>query len=194
MKLSLILLALIPAVQAGPPAWAGGATDGEGGPADSCSEQKNCVSFTTELIEDAGMCDGDNCYYKICMTLDTSMSACSKDGAMSHYCEYDNGSADTCQAPGNNLGSGTSDTSNTSYHVQCLNIRKGEEAHFLLKDGGSCSNSDAWDDGTTLAQCAPSGQDPDGESIDWESCSGNSLGMECIWVVQAPTTCPTSTG
>jgi hypothetical protein len=192
MKLSIFLLVLIPVVNAGPPAWSGGSDSDSGGPADSCSTQKGCLTFTTELIPDDDLC-GDACYYKICMTLDTSLDGCAKDGEMSHYCDYDDGSADTCQAPGNNLD-GTSDISGTN-HIQCLNIKKGGEAHFLLKDGGECSDTDTWNEGTgTVAMCAPSGQDPDGETIDFESCSGNAAGMECIWVVGAPLTCPTSTG
>lgn len=188
MKFSpFVLASLLPVAKAMGPSFTFSDND-EGGPADSCTEQHNCVSFSyEEVVEADPACSGD-CYFRVCMTLDTSIPECSKDGAMSHYCDY----GDVLeQCYGEYTLQDASDPS-SSYHVQCLNVAVGETATFILKDGQQCSNSVgafAVGDGGATASCQPTGHD----GSDWTSCTGNGAGMECEWSVQVPSVCSATT-
>ena len=178
MKLILFLLPLLPIVQAGRPVWVGSDLD-DGGPADSCTAQQGCVKFNHTLVHQTvdPVC-ADECYYRICMILNTSHTACAKDGAISHFCDYGD-VEEQC------LGDYTladASAQEGAIHEQCLNVMPNETAYFILKDGSNCSDSVdlfTFPETGTSASCYP-------RDIYTESCSGNAVGMECVWEVKAP--------
>ena len=95
----------------------------------------------------------------------------------------------------------------------CQNVRAGEYARLLVKDGQSCAaGGGATFDGDmgTIAQCYPSTDDPtapggktwhDGDRRRFlrmlqpsakGTCSGMAMGEECVWSVKVPDNCDVS--
>jgi hypothetical protein len=84
MKLNFIgLLALV----AMPLAHAGEAT---------CTEQKPCVDWTMEKLDESSCGLGGDCTVEVCMIVDENLDGCGKSGTFSHMC--DQTGADGCAA------------------------------------------------------------------------------------------------
>ena len=182
MKIILTLLALVALAEAGP------------NQADTCANQKGCVDFTTELVGTGGVCSGGDCTYKICMTFDTTMATCAKEGAISHMCLHDTGESECLSETPGVIPTFKDAVEHTSGDIlttgtQCVMVAAGATASFLFKDGRGCEGADdAWDslDGTVHADCQP-------RHADLTSCTGNKEYIECVWTVVAPSECPAET-
>lgn len=60
----------------------------------------------------------------------------------------------------------------------CVYVPKGEEAKFLLKDGGNCEGFESFMvQDSSFAVCTPSQE---------QTCTGNRVGVECWWRISTP--------
>ena len=170
----------------------------ESGALDGCVRQSQSSIFSITPMESEVNCDGmpgypsgTGCQFEVCITLDTSVS---KSGeSISHYCKMadddfsDKNHQASCSTPGTwgyNFDDGMKYDGSKPF-VSCQYAGANQVVTFLMKDGGSCTDSvDTFgvDGGTAMCQPRPAGT---------TSCSGNSIGKECMWTITTPS-CPAS--
>ncbi|KAL7561371.1 hypothetical protein ACA910_001475 [Epithemia clementina (nom. ined.)] len=153
-------------------------------PIETCQAQWPCLRFTHNLVETTNVCEDENCEYQVCMTLDLDGANCNKDSGdtVSH----------TCEKPGTGVcldGGGFRDVSTeingiANGYSSCQIVPPGGVAEFLIKDGNSdmgCGSSANTLAGGVTATC---------EMFGSRSCTGGgNIGKECVWRIQAPTSC-----
>jgi hypothetical protein len=154
-------------------------------PIETCSDQKNCLDFTTTQVDIVDACissvDEPVCEFNICMTLELGGDCIKSDiETVSHTCVK----ADNECLNGGSFGSALAkNTLENGYHA-CQVVSPGGIAEFLVKDGnGSCgviATPVDFRDGT-LGTC----QKLEDNTEFFESCTGN-VGKECVWTIQAP--------
>lgn len=149
-------------------------------PIATCPEQKGCVVFTAHKVEDidGSVCDCD-CYFNICMTIDTDLPSCQKEGTISHTCEKNSMEcADTL-----GFGTATEVQAIGDGYNSCQKVPPGGTAMFLLKDGSAkkdgCGSDSMAFQSDYSASC---------ETFVGDSCTGN-VGTECVWTIAAPENC-----
>ena len=143
----------------------------------TCGEQKDCVSFSFHEIQTADICSGEQCEWQVCLVLDLSPNACVKSSAdtISHTCVK---SPSVCD--GGNFSDAVETQNIPDSYQQCQIGRAGETLQFLLKDGPGCdASSDSFTDGDVAISC-------EGRTAATESCTGNAVGVECVWSVVVP--------
>mmetsp|Transcript_33855 Transcript_33855/g.62695 ORF Transcript_33855/g.62695 Transcript_33855/m.62695 type:complete len:292 (-) Transcript_33855:239-1114(-) len=190
-----------------------------GGPINLCTDQVNCLQFTIEKNENpAQHCSGySSCDYTICAQFDMSLPGCGKTDAISHTCLREPSEClldplfttpvmtTDCIFRG-----GPEGVQVNNLDKQCQTVLPGHNAYFIFKDSNSCldstaskdvlNESDESDSGidafcydtlnhpdrNTNTECMKTkGQNP--KLVD--NCGGNGEGVECQWVVEAPTGC-----
>jgi hypothetical protein len=152
------------------------ATTVQGDPINSCSTQSNCIIVTKTPIKNDGECGV--CTIRVCLTLDLNKQGCVKQtGTVSHVCtDNKDTTPDQCSSPFTgfeNPGDKVEGIGDDSTY--CVGVAPGQNAVFIVKDGNTCADSAS----TGFGTCAP-------RSSSTTSCTGNGLGVECVWTV--PTT------
>lgn len=125
------------------------------------------------------------CAWRVCVALDLDSTdpVCTKGtGTVSHTCKKNEM---TCG--GGTWKSALEMASLADGFTMCQTGAPGDTLQFLLKDGSGCKNSPtsslaiAGAGSSTTMQCAPSTT---------KTCTGNGIGVECVWSVTLPASCP----
>ena len=133
-----------------------------GNPAATCSEQKDCITYTIEKLESKQCGSDTSCEYKVCWSQVVG-GECVKTGAISHIgdmhkdnlCVHsEQGLWDPeCTSPEDAFADNGGIFSNV-----CQIVAAGEWVHFLVKDSSSCAagGSAELTVGSHTAYCSPS--------------------------------------
>jgi hypothetical protein len=176
MKFAIVLLTILSAVP----------TTIQAAPIITCSEQSPCIDFTVaEKTTDT--CDGSDCEFEYCMTVNLDNPDCDKSDTISHTCAKAN---DVCWDGGGFGSVVQEDVSLGNGWSTCQTVKPGGVAEFLLKDaaGGECATATQDFIGGGMS-CETHDRDAAGDS---GSCTGSGNdGKECRWFITAPATCGT---
>jgi hypothetical protein len=177
----------------------------------SCPAQSGCLDITVEPATDADVaaCNGE-CLWYICINVDSSKTGCDKGGdTISHGCNGgETAPRSSCPSNEIELFSDSAKVEDQTSWSYCQFVKPADFAHFLVKDGDTCTGHDEYYFGEVfdgenygaVAQCSPSsdGEVSLGDGIEtfktWPTtgCSGNAEGAECVWTIRAPIDDPCS--
>eukprot|EP00980_Cylindrotheca_fusiformis_P029088 scaffold22714_cov155-Cylindrotheca_fusiformis.AAC.5 len=129
----LTLVALLPHVQGGGGCYGGGCP-ANGGYAETCSEQQDCITWEVNLMESDDCQLGGRCPVQVCLVVDVSLPSCKCTPKFDRVC--DSSDANGCpQKDYNNRPLFLSDGYNTGDITMCQIGTPGEWLAWVLQDG-----------------------------------------------------------
>lgn len=166
-------------------------------PMNTCEVQEQCIEIEANLYK-TNKCSSVTCEYEVCLTVSGKGSNC--PSTFSHSCEkpelmcdHKNKTKGLYEFPkfydGEKFAS-------ENFNVKkgrkmCQIVGPGEKVQFLLKDGNGCkktagpvttavtTSSPNFMLPNQVASCAP-------RDSNTTSCTGNGVGIECVWEYTAP--------
>lgn len=155
------------------------------GAMDSCCEGWACSTWSLTKKSGGDCHPEEECVWEACLTVDTSIQGCAKDGDISHVCDPKTEGRCSAENDDATLDAWWKDAfevaDNVAVKEMCQTGKPGDTLWFMLKDGGAC-NQGAMNyvhaDTSAAITCAPNPNDA--------SCTGNGMGKECLWSIVIP--------
>jgi von Willebrand factor type D domain len=169
-----------------------------GGGFQTCNQQSACMKIN--MYQSCRKLCGAECEIKVCIELDFTQDGCNKSGTVSHICTQNADDVpEQCFVNPFNFDGTHSQGNVPDKSIHCVQVKPGDYAVFILKDGGGFSCSALT---SSFPSGAPGGTTCTGttelnyndvlwntlhvDSSEIESCSGGgngNLGGECIWKI-----------